>query len=57
MAVIYGVILTGIFVLIYNLVAKFAGGIKISLQQENPTVEAAPRMPGSAETPPPYAYE
>src|SRR4030067_474414 len=34
MAVAYGVIVTGIIVGIYNLVAKFAGGIKVNLEQQ-----------------------
>ncbi|OGC76039.1 MAG: hypothetical protein A2Z27_05620 [candidate division Zixibacteria bacterium RBG_16_50_21] len=45
MAVIYGVIGTGILVLIYNLVAKFAGGIKVSLGSDVSIQEARSTRP------------
>ena len=56
MAVAYGVIVTGIIVGIYNLVAKFAGGIKVNLEQQALAGGPVSQSPGTT-TPPPYAYE
>lgn len=56
-AVLYGVIITGLIVLIYNLVARVTGGIKVNLQSESLTI--AGEVPPAAATGsrPPYGYE
>ena len=50
MAVVYGVIVTGILVLIYNLVAKMAGGIKMTLQPEGVVQVAEAPPPGGSKS-------
>ncbi|MCI0532214.1 MAG: DUF3566 domain-containing protein [candidate division Zixibacteria bacterium] len=53
MAVIYGVIVTGIFVVLYNLIAKLSGGVKVSINKNE--LEAGVITP--ARSGPSHSYE